>query len=524
MSHTRRGFLTLLAATASNLPAFAAKLAKRTAAKSKPRITLCSDSTELYYAAPGNMKREDLERIYTEQLLGTQVDIFTWDAAMPDLCFYGTKVGEYWGQNWNEPFPSLMFWYIHSNIKTMIEAGTDPLAVVADTVHKLGITFLAGIRMNDIHHPGHRFMQTRFWLDHPEWRIKGGGQMDYAIPAVREHRFAIIREIVEGFNIDGLSLDFQRNCPHLSEPAAKKAEIITDFVRQIRELLDQVGRRRGKTMILLARVPTTIEACTGNGLDILTWAKQDIIQYLCPSHEHNISFNMDVEQFARALQGADCGLYPALFLETNKDYRGYTTPAMNRACAFNFYSQGADGISTYNWSRTGLGSLPFDKRTLKEVGSMEQIQALERHYFFFDQAGGDAIHTPPKLQITFTDQDAPDVRKAVSFRFYEPIAEGKLSCRMNFKICNLHPEDRVELELNGKVVALEKFKIVWHAASTSQLAGGESLPPYAAFELQLTSPPIQRGLNELGMRLKRGGPEIIRDVELKQLQIVVRRQ
>ena len=70
--------------------------------------------------------------------------------------------------------------------------------------------------------------------------------LDYSYPEVREHRLAIMREIVEEYEVDGLELNFVRWAKHFPRDRGReKAPIMTDYVGQIRNVLDVAVRKRG---------------------------------------------------------------------------------------------------------------------------------------------------------------------------------------------------------------------------------------------------------------------------------------
>jgi uncharacterized lipoprotein YddW (UPF0748 family) len=98
-------------------------------------------------------------------------------------------------------------------------AGTDILHIVVDQTHRQRRRALASIRMSDVHHANdtYGFMTPAILHKHPEWRIRNadGTQdvaLDYGHKGVRNHRLAIIEEIVATHAVDGIELDFMRSC------------------------------------------------------------------------------------------------------------------------------------------------------------------------------------------------------------------------------------------------------------------------------------------------------------------------
>ena len=150
---------------------------------------------------------------------------------------------------------------------------------------------LANVRMND--HHGRLVQWTPWEREHKEWSLaedtgardwKSIGalrQMDYAIEGLRKFRFSILEEILEQFDIDGLQLDFGRTAPFLSEPKAENARFMTEYVREVRQLLDKTARKRQRgEMLLGVIVPWDIDFCTQEGLQVQQWIEQELIDYV----------------------------------------------------------------------------------------------------------------------------------------------------------------------------------------------------------------------------------------------------
>ncbi len=155
-------------------------------------------------------------------MISGKPDVQVLDQAIPDLCYYKSSIGHFWAGH---------------RMDTLFEAGYDPLRVMVKTLKGAGVTVLAGIRMND--HHGSENMWTPWEREHKEWSLgKDTGdrdwravgdlrQMDYAVKGVRAHRLAIIQEIANRYEVDGIQLDFGRTAPFLSEPKREKARYLT---------------------------------------------------------------------------------------------------------------------------------------------------------------------------------------------------------------------------------------------------------------------------------------------------------
>ena len=111
--------------------------------------------------------------------------------------------------------------------------------------------------MNDVHSVDEpdNFMHSTFWREHPEcWRVPHGSAspwvnraMNYAHAEVREHQMALVRELLERYDADGLELDWMRFGYHLT-PGREREEgaILTEFVaHDVARLANEWSTKRG---------------------------------------------------------------------------------------------------------------------------------------------------------------------------------------------------------------------------------------------------------------------------------------
>ena len=94
------------------------------------------------------------------------------------------------------------------------------------------------------------FMHSTFWLAHPEyWRVPGSTSgwtdraFDYAIPAVREHHMAFVRELLARYDADGLELDWMRFGYHFKPGHEEEGRAHSDCLHARRA---RIGQRLGR--------------------------------------------------------------------------------------------------------------------------------------------------------------------------------------------------------------------------------------------------------------------------------------
>src|SRR5262249_18509947 len=214
------------------------------------------------------------------------------------------------------------------------------------------------------------------WADHRH------NVLDWSYPEVRELVLSPLEEIVELFDVDGIELSGQGCLFFNADQASRKASIMTDFVRQARDILDQAAHKKGKDRLLLCmRVPDDPSACLRFGLDVAEWIKQDLVDILMPSQDNpaGINFDAPIEDFVSLCKGHDCVVLPTIlpgkapfsYSQFNDfDHRAYTLPQL-RALVDTWYRRGASGISTYNFQHRFSDVVPWEESIgwLGELGN-----------------------------------------------------------------------------------------------------------------------------------------------------------
>ena len=283
-------------------------------------------------------------------------------------------------------------------------AGKDPFGMVVQRARVKGMEIFASVRMNDTHykdHPFHYWMD-QFYYDNLHNRVslsQGMGQRslteyDYRKSAVRDYYLDIIRRNAEKYDVDGVELDFTRNCIFFPEPNREEcAPVMTEFVRQVREALDAIGKKKGKRLLLAATTPYSLYRTRQEGVDIPAMARLGLLDILCMSSPWSVDFDRDI---------ADTKLkVPGVQVYAGCDRNLPNWPARQvpmqtyRAMAMSYLRQGADGIYLYNvmhWTTRledppeelklfGGGALQLhDANLMAEVGEIATIERLDKLY------------------------------------------------------------------------------------------------------------------------------------------------
>lgn len=292
-------------------------------------------------------------------------------------------------------------------LKKLIADGNDPPKVAIREIKKRGADIFYSYRLNDCHDSirgGKRRpdLLAAFKLDNPEWTIGHGQEyggpyhLNFAVPEVRDLKFSVIEEIFRKYDFDGLELDFMRNPPYfIPKTEPENAHILTQFLRRVREHLNQRGEERGQPIALAVRVTEGLEGCRLDGFEVPTWIEERLIDIIIMGSN---SIDIEVEAFKALAKGTDILVYPCLYFFLPNWPNGLNAE-MVRALATNYHYQGADGIYTFNWfvhnyvhrpERAARFEEQFD--WLREINDPDAMRGKDKRYVA--DRGGPSIWYP----------------------------------------------------------------------------------------------------------------------------------
>ena len=210
--------------------------------------------------------------------------------------------------------------------------------------HECKMEFYGAIRLGACYMPC-LSQYSAFFHKHPEYHctLQDGthiARLSFAVPEVRTHFLALMDEMTD-FDLDGFNLILIRSVPLVAfEPAFCEAfearfglsplalpeederiielrsEIITSFFKEIRAMLDEKGRRRGRRFGFSLDVLATPEANHSFGIDLETLVAEGIVDSLevdgalmKRDHDEKIG-NIDFAYFGRLCAGTNCKWYP----------------------------------------------------------------------------------------------------------------------------------------------------------------------------------------------------------------------
>jgi len=375
--------------------------------KTKPRIIFnCDgDSTTLAHFEPPITPRQLCRAV--DELKGTQVDVFIYCINRGDDTFsHRTNVAEIYGlgiTEWDVPLKYrslpgyetarrkvLAMKRMADNTRALLDAGYDPMAVLAGRTHEHGMAFWAGLRMNDIHEDDpQRFfvLRSRYKKEHSDLLIGspypnpsegyGGEDFTWAFnfeqATVRERKIALIEEACLNYDVDGFELDFQRG-PWYFKPGREKqgTPLMTDFLRQVRAQTRAIALKKGKRFTLAARVPPTFDAGEQKGLDVRTWIREELADIFIPMDAGYMNMDFDVGGFVAAVRETSCII--AGGIEPYTKDGGRSDLNMFRAAASGYYQQGAECLYLFNFDCHRVQGrdrdyTDWEMQALREIGA-----------------------------------------------------------------------------------------------------------------------------------------------------------
>jgi hypothetical protein len=352
-----------------------------------------NDGFSHFFGRPG-MTKETLLADNVDPLAGSNAGILVWGLGPGSVFCYETKVGQIFGEGLLEEQRALLRsgdLEVHENVMNLIEEGPGPLSMAIERAHEHGLKILARLEMNHEYGPpkDDNWMWVAFVGDlnkqHPEYRIGGSVLLDFKHKQVRDFKLAILREAAEA-GCDGVSMDFAVYPPffEVADP-----DLMTQFVADVRAMLDEVGQKQGRRLELMTRVP----ACDSLelGLDWRAWMEKGLVDYMAPTHRHAPDyFDIRVEEFVA--KGVETGVkvYPTIwqalgFVDTDqrpsdeasgrRRHDKPKTKGMYCAQALLFHRVGVDGV------QLGIGEDQFrTKPWLNDLADPDKLMYADKHY------------------------------------------------------------------------------------------------------------------------------------------------
>ena len=359
---------------AATLQSVAWKRIEKTAQWRRRRLIFNDDGDDIWAPEPATPEAFLASR--TSGLLDSQMDTLFFCTGRTTSLWHDTKVGS--------------FLALGAARRFIVNTGRDCLQIQLDFCRQHGIEAFWSMRMNDVHdsyrhapalasekmarqlfssykqkHPSYLMGDPADSQEYPIHSTRSmWSALNYAIPEVRDHVFQLIEEVCQGYDVDGVELDFERApiyfTPTLdllpAEPEQRQS--MTVLLRRLRQMTQRTGVQRGRPLLVAVRVPLTLRGCEFLGLDLERWLREDLIDLLIVGGGC-FPMAMPVHELVQLGHHYDVPVYPCI--DNSAMYKGgfwgggrgpdlldLSSLEAWRGAAMNIWNAGADGVYLFN--------------------------------------------------------------------------------------------------------------------------------------------------------------------------------
>ena len=423
------------------------------------------------------------------------------------------------GQNASNPF----YTYVHVK-------GQDFIQQQIDVCRKNGAGVFIDFRLNDAHmvqkitpETANIAFAAEIFVDHPEYKIgsmssgRNEQVLDFTYEAVREHKLKYIKELIENYEIDGFELDFCRRFAYFNTDKtseARRIQIMTDFVAEVRSYLDEATAKDGRYRHLSVRIPIWDDYYSDMGISLEKFEEAGVTIFnFTSSYFMDQDFNL--KELAEPIK--DAYVYCELHFITAVDYEDNGKRIHRRSTVEQFYTtalqayeQGADGISFFNFQyyrgdRQGTGDEPLTEPPWEVISNVESLDFLKKQaqYYYFGQSWGDMINKNWKIT---TSNNTLRMNVARDFSMYLVAPEGGWTTDGVFRLQSLNDiSDRTfTITVNGTVLQATAYTGEAYQNEYTQMIG--EAENYSCFTVPKSI--LKEGKNEIKVTLT-GGPTTV---------------
>jgi hypothetical protein len=486
---------------------------------------------------------------------GTDALVLRIDAGNQFLC-YDTKVGEpvtdiqprleqeygltprNAGGGEYVSFPNALGWWrLAENFRLLREHNFDPWTAIIETAHHKGIQVFFELQINQAdaaiyYLDGSGLPASRFLLDHPDYLLgyechrtdltpaaeqyrpmyqapaPDGDthskpetafctRLDFGREEVRRYRLAVIEELCERYELDGLQINFCAD-PHFFKQGAVDAgrELMTRFLADVKATTSRIGQERGRPIRSLARffVHRGLESLRDNvGLDIVIWIRNGSVDVIAPVVSSTTNEHIPrLEECVKAARDSQCQVLAGIS-DVMSDQYTQIRPSTEMLQAANLLIRdvGASGLHI-SWPREQSSARdyqrPQDFSLLEDLKSAAVSVDFDKHYLLGDQ-----------LPRVLREGNEDVVRLIVADDLLAPVTSSRVEkVILVIGLRHFTPDDEVRFSLNGNEISWESFvepdfRSIWYRVGR--------------LEALLTDLGVRQGVNEIGIMVDRHVPD-----------------
>ena len=296
--------------------------------------------------------------------------------------------------------------------------GTDSLRMATEFCATNGLERFVSVRVNDQHDAASRpgmlsALYPQFKIDHPECLMgaldpesprrkelykgyAGWSCVNFDCELVRETMKKFVRELVTNYDVDGIEYDFNRHFMLFRSVAtggvATRDEIakMTQLMRDLKAITEEVGRKKGRPIVIAMRMPDSVDYNLAVGADIVTWFREKLVDIwigggyflLNPvnesaelAHRYGIRFYWSLDESRIPSQARKTG---------NPILPGRMTEAFYAARYSAAQAAGCDGVYLFN----------LEDEPLRQMASIDPRDTRGRDKIYFAADRGSGGYTP----------------------------------------------------------------------------------------------------------------------------------
>ncbi|MBM3242408.1 hypothetical protein FJZ31_39620 [Candidatus Poribacteria bacterium] len=347
-----------------------------------------------------------------ECLRDSDFDIALYAMARGSITLYPSKVGEF-------VRPSGLHERGHV-LHQCVANGLNPLAEAIKAAHACGVKLFPQNRLMGTQLPPKHLRADyggKLMANHPEWLCtypdgEPTRHLSFAFEGVRDFHVRLMREWVEDYHADGVNILFSRSYPfvYYEQPVCEafqkayqedmrtlppgdervqrvRASFLTQFLREARAMLDEVGKTQGRYIPTCYLVPvhnsppnapaearaSGIAECLFNALDVPTWIREGLVDYLVVHlHVYGEHDGAAVQPKIREFTELAKGTKTKVFVDV---YPRRMPPRQYRKIALSYYAAGADGLAF--WDSYGRYFRASEWAFIKRLGHRHDLPQWE---------------------------------------------------------------------------------------------------------------------------------------------------
>ena len=456
----------------------------------RPRLIYYQDAHHFHAKRLDPPLSLDKLRWPVDELLGSGVDVLAFGLGYGDVYFHDSKVGRVVGQL-QDVWDSYIDWRIMRMVQDARGLDTDQVREVVERGKEMGLKVFPSLKLQSCDRPGSDRCGLLKWhhaeevcmLEKDEYHPRYEWCYDYSHPMVREDKLNILREIMSDYEAEGVELDFMF-VPKFFKTGEEEqhAQVMTDFIRDVRRLADEVGEAQDRKVIVSARVFHQREANLRLGLDVETWLANGSLDLVVGqmSEQFMDTGAFDVSWMVDAAQSSDTGTYVRPTRRVYDERTPVPELEMYRAFAQTARRQGADGLYL-GYLRWPFSQVEYD--ILREMAYPDAFARRDKRYILqpretglvleelVDYQGGypkkphrteDEITDPPEryLPADLVEGETISVPVVVSDDLESARADGEMRPPvLTLRFAFFCVEDDVEFRFNGHILDRDEAEI-----------------------------------------------------------------